>query len=301
MEKQWEDFEKLTKNIFTKLIGNEAFEKVERNIKVHGKDGVRQIDILLTTLSFGLELKTVIECKDHTSKVSVGVVDALHSKMQDVNASKGVIVSRLGFSSKAVAKAKRLGITLCTAHEALHPAWNIDMPIPVLVTAITPVESLPEFYCHINDALREIEIDDGSLIINDVDTLKLFSEKWNNGELELALTEDLQTLEFPAIQDPFFLTNIHNEKIRIDGFEFHVKLKIEHYLGFLDQIQNAQVLKNVTEGKFRYFIDDSPIEDFDKTFLKLKKREIPAFEKLAINIRMYSTISHAKIQVVQVD
>lgn len=120
----------------------------------------------------------------------------------NINASKGIIVSRLGFSSKAIAKAKRLRITLCIAHEALHPTWNIDIPVSVLVTSITPVESLPEFfYCHVNDAPRQIEIDDGSLIINDIDTLKLFSEKWNNGELEFTLTEDLQTLEFPVIHN----------------------------------------------------------------------------------------------------
>jgi DNA-binding XRE family transcriptional regulator len=117
--KKGREFELLTEDIFLKLRNDERFEQVERNVIINGPDGPREIDVLLTTESFGIKIRTVVECKDFKTKVGVGIIDSIVSKMQDVGASKGIVVSRSGFSSQAIAKAKRNGLSLFTAHEAI--------------------------------------------------------------------------------------------------------------------------------------------------------------------------------------
>lgn len=102
--KSGEGFEKLTEDIYVRLIRYEKFEKVERNVKINGVDGERQIDILLTTYTMGLEIKTIVECKDYNKKVDVARIDAIDSKMKDVRASRAVVVSSRGFTSGAIRK-----------------------------------------------------------------------------------------------------------------------------------------------------------------------------------------------------
>ena len=47
------EFEALTEEIYRQLVKNTEFEKVERNVRIDGPDGKRQIDILLTVETMG--------------------------------------------------------------------------------------------------------------------------------------------------------------------------------------------------------------------------------------------------------
>src|SRR5690606_23782735 len=110
--------------IFKKLIKNPAYENVEHNVKLNGSDGTRQIDVLVSSESVGIKFLTIIECRDFKNKLSISSIDGFHSKLVDVKANKGIIISRKGFSSKAISKAKRLGISLCTADETEKEGWQ---------------------------------------------------------------------------------------------------------------------------------------------------------------------------------
>ena len=111
-------FEGLTKHVFEILTANEELTSVEENVKLDGADGPRQIDVLVRSKVAGIDICTIVECRDYAKRLDITHLDALHSKMHDVNADKAVLVSRLGFSKKATNKAKRVGITLCTLNEA---------------------------------------------------------------------------------------------------------------------------------------------------------------------------------------
>ena len=111
-------FEILLQEIYSVLVSNEQFTQVERNVQLPGLDGPRQIDVLITSQVAGMPLKTVVECRDHNRILDVTAIDAFQSKLVDVSANKGVLVSRKGFSGTAKKKAKRVGITLCTAADA---------------------------------------------------------------------------------------------------------------------------------------------------------------------------------------
>ena len=133
-------YEMLTEEIFEKLRKNSPFSSVERNVKIPTPHGDREIDILLKTISFDMEIRTMVECKNHTRKVDVKYLDAIVSKMKDVKANKAVIVSSKGFTSGAKSKAREYDVMLCVAQEALNDNWNIDIEIPIVVFEATPLK-----------------------------------------------------------------------------------------------------------------------------------------------------------------
>ena len=201
-------FEKLAERIFAKLVNNPDYEKVEHNVNLEGKDGPRQIDVLITSQAAGMEIKTIIECKDYKGKVSVGVIDALHSVMQDVNANKAVAVSSNGFSSTAISKAKRLGISLYTAHEALSEKWKVDIEIPILVTEISSIDANPSFEAYFDEGTS---IHNNSVFhVNDTNILDEFANylKSLSPEEIAGLKKEGNTLCPENIKPPFFLLTL---------------------------------------------------------------------------------------------
>lgn len=77
----------------------------------------RQFDVTLR-FKFGLHCYlTVIECKQHNSKVSVDKVDALVTKARDARANKVIMVSTKGFQTGCHAVAERHGVQLLVVTE----------------------------------------------------------------------------------------------------------------------------------------------------------------------------------------
>ena len=81
--------------------------------RVQGKSGSwYQIDVL-TRQSNGLQtVRTAIECKYWQKRVTRNVVSNLITTVEDTNIEKGVIVSKEGFTSGAIALAKQRNISL---------------------------------------------------------------------------------------------------------------------------------------------------------------------------------------------
>ncbi|MES2761383.1 MAG: restriction endonuclease [Bacteroidota bacterium] len=289
MSKQGDEFESLTELIFKKLVTDSQFSSVQKNVKLDGRDGKRQIDVLLISNTAGFELKTIIECKDFSAKVSVGKVDELHSKMADINANKGILVSRKGFSSMAIAKAKRLGISLCTAHEALSDKWGIDIEIPIILTEVQPIAINPhgEFTTSLQITFRK----DSIKTVNDVNIMDVFHENWKNNKILHNLSEAEQIYIPSEITPPFFIRDINNSKVNLELFQICFQLKINHYFGYLNDKKNTQLLRNITDGTNTIFFDSNLISNYRKTFTKIKKEKIPSFEMLKLEVRVYPEFS----------
>lgn len=100
------------------IINSEQFAhqkniKVEHNKIIKDRCGIdRQFDVYWEYELGGLKYKTVIECRDYNSKISVDHVDGLMGKLHDIPDIKGVIATKLGFQSGAETKAASNGIEL---------------------------------------------------------------------------------------------------------------------------------------------------------------------------------------------
>ena len=111
----WQDYEELVKDIY-QALGQASGVTIEcwgKSCKVEGPPGsFHQIDVL-TRHSDGLHhYKTAISCKYWNKKVGKREVRELAQIVQDAGLSKGVIVSKMGFTdpTKTYAEAKNIGL-----------------------------------------------------------------------------------------------------------------------------------------------------------------------------------------------
>ena len=116
----WKTYESITKYIYENL-GRQAGVKVKgygQNCKVLGKSGItHQIDVL-TSHSDGIHsYDTAIECKFWKDKVNKDIVMKVASIIEDANISKGVIVTKFGFTQDGLEYARFKNISLVELRE----------------------------------------------------------------------------------------------------------------------------------------------------------------------------------------
>ncbi|HVU94515.1 MAG TPA: restriction endonuclease [Puia sp.] len=101
----WKDFEKRVLEYFSHRFPD---CKIDRNVKIVGRlsKRKREIDILLSTTTFGSSVQLAIECKRWNSKIDVADVGGFLDKLKDVGISMGIMVSKLGYTSGAYNRAK---------------------------------------------------------------------------------------------------------------------------------------------------------------------------------------------------
>ena len=98
--------------------------KVEVNKKIFDNCGIeRQFDIYWEYELGGLTYKTVIECKDYDSNVSVDKIDALIGKTQDIPDLRAVFATKKGYQSGAKTKADKNKIDLLIVREQNNSDW----------------------------------------------------------------------------------------------------------------------------------------------------------------------------------
>ena len=117
----WGGFEKLVAAL--NAIGNVS---VEHDVRLTGKSGApRQIDVLIRHQEGLIEHLVIIDCKHWKQRVSRAEVDALATSVRELNASRGVLFSVMGFESGAVMQAKADGIELFTVRELTDEEWGL--------------------------------------------------------------------------------------------------------------------------------------------------------------------------------
>ncbi len=265
-----EEFEKLAESIFRKLVKNPQFESVERNVWIDGIDGKRQVDVLIKAEVVGINIITVIECKDYNTKISVGKIDEFHSKLMDIKANKGIFISKKGFSSTSTKKAKRLGITLCTAHEALKPSWNIEFDIPLIVELLQPKY----------DIKYNLTVDAGDkvsrpFVVNDIDIIDLIFKKWSNRELNIKNRKGGQPVSFDELKPPYYLRLVNKGNVKRSITDLNIDLEIisKCYFIPLSEVQNTQLLNNISENKLTVFLNIKSVFEISNEFKEIKCKD----------------------------
>lgn len=108
------EYEKYIKDVFLQILKEEGIgnTKVQHDIRLKGKTATHQIDVYWEYMQFGEMIKVAVECKRYVRNVSIGVVRDFHSVLQDINCSKGIIVTTTGFQRGAIEYASKNNISL---------------------------------------------------------------------------------------------------------------------------------------------------------------------------------------------
>lgn len=117
----WKTYESITKYIY-ETLGKQSGVTIKgygSDCKVKGKSGVsHQIDVL-TVHSDGIHAyETAIECKYWKNKVNKDIVMKVSSIIEDAGISKGVIVTKSGFTNDGLEYAKFKNIGLVELRES---------------------------------------------------------------------------------------------------------------------------------------------------------------------------------------
>lgn len=273
--KQGTEFEILTADLFTKLSKESEYESVEHNVMLDGQDGKRQIDVLLSGKVGPFDVRTIIECKDYAKNVNIMEIDALHSKMLDVNAQKAVLVARKGFSRKAIKKAKRLGISLCTAHSASKEKWKFALELPLVITEYSCEVSTPSFeFTAISESLNFQSITN----YNDIPLQKIIADFWNGTEIECKDGMNEHNF-YPDIPKPQWIKVPDGRKMEIEDFYITMHIQKSYYFGYFNNLESAKYLQFHDENKRHVLLDSKDLSDYRKTFVGYaNKKGLPSID-----------------------
>lgn len=124
---RWQDYEELVKDIYQALgqANGVTIECWGGSCKVEGPPGVfNQIDVL-TRHSDGLhQYRTAISCKNWNKKVGIPIVREFAQIVDDAKLSKGIIVSKMGFTAPAKAHAESKNIGLVELRRPMDKDWD---------------------------------------------------------------------------------------------------------------------------------------------------------------------------------
>ncbi|MDC5849682.1 restriction endonuclease [Vibrio europaeus] len=124
------DYEMFVQNLQQAILDSEEFLKqknieIERNKKIEDNFGVlREFDLYWEYELGGVTYKTIIECKDYSSKVSIDKIDALIGKIRDIPDLKPVFATKVGYQRGAEEKAKHNKVELLIVREQNDSDWE---------------------------------------------------------------------------------------------------------------------------------------------------------------------------------
>ncbi|MBE5160315.1 restriction endonuclease [Vibrio parahaemolyticus] len=100
----WKEYEIYITKHFQRLFPNTS---IQHNVRREGlmSKTKRQIDILIEGKVAGFDLSVIVDCKYFNKKVDVKEVESFLSFLQDLKASKGVLITNNGYSEAAYNRA----------------------------------------------------------------------------------------------------------------------------------------------------------------------------------------------------
>lgn len=189
MTRTWMDYEKLVATIYAKINTNAT---VTHNDKIPGKNSgrLRQIDVSIKqSLPGGHDIIVIISCKNYKRKPSIKLIDEFFGLLQDITASKGILICKAGFGETVKSYAKNRNIDLCTVYDLENRDWEGDLKIP-LIYIRNKCELKINCSAIIPESLKEIQVPKIQDCIFSVDKktfIKLpvyFVELWDNNLLD---------------------------------------------------------------------------------------------------------------------
>lgn len=138
MAKDGKDYEQFVKQLQQALLDSEDIIKqknikIETNKKLIDNCGVkREFDLYWEYELGGVLYKTIIECKDYSTPVSIEKIDALIGKLRDLPDLKPVFATKTGYQSGAKTKALQNKIDLLIIREQRDEDWFDEDGTPYL-------------------------------------------------------------------------------------------------------------------------------------------------------------------------
>lgn len=279
------NYELFVQRMMQAILNSETYAgnkniSVKHDIKIKDKNGTeRQFDIFWYYEQGGIEYKTIIECKDYNSRISIDKVDALKGKLDDFPGFRGIITTTIGFQDGAIEKAKNNGIDLLCIRKQNDCDWVGKEGIPLIkkinlrIEAIMPIQILD-----FTPVVDKKYIEENNINIEDIKSFE--------GLTNQIFIEEVNTKEKYSLYD---LEHMHNKFSNISiGVHEDIKIFDNAFI-----YQNGIKLK-LREYKIKYqilpnLINNSEI-DFQKELLGVVEYLLKGKKKLIFRNGLVKTI-----------
>lgn len=178
----WKGFERLAEQIARDVA---PYATVTRNDYIYGhlSKKKRQIDVSIRWSDSGQDYLTIVQAKDWRRAADIKAIGEFASVVEDVSATRGVMVCSAGFSGTTKTYARNKGIGIYNLHDAESRDWRLDLTIPLLWIDLHP---RVQVNCQNYFAAGEsILLDNGLPILstrpgeNRINPLSTFERLWN--------------------------------------------------------------------------------------------------------------------------
>ncbi|ECA7838350.1 restriction endonuclease, partial [Salmonella enterica subsp. enterica serovar Derby] len=239
------EYEELVRDIQRSLINAENIPSlkninIEKNKKIKDRSGIdREFDIYWEFEIGGHTYRSVIECKDYSSPVSIEKIDAFIGKTNDIPGLKLIYATRTGYQSGAKIKAEQHNIQLLVIRDQQAQDWVDDDGTPLLksihfkMTAILPPRII-NFNVHVDKEwfYSQNEYTENTLpyLFKTELSDAIFIRNISKGEKYSI--HDLSRLLMKKVDNMVYGENIYAEKIDngyIENANSSVKMKIKGY------------------------------------------------------------------------
>ncbi|HMI04879.1 MAG TPA: restriction endonuclease [Pedobacter sp.] len=283
------DFEAAVKEIFEMYYKKYPTATFERNVMMDTKYGKREVDVLITVPISDYNFQIVVEARDFNSKLSIDKIDGFHSKLGDLKVDKGIIVSKLGFSSKAINKAKALDIGLYSLRE--QKAFPDLDSIFFLIEEVSPIAFEAAFT--MDRAVMMTKPDSfiirDEVVINGQNFEDNLNIGWADNTINFDLNKDQQDVTIPSIQPPYVLKYYVDDRrgitntMPLKDLKITVHLGTKYFIADINALNKHKILENIHRGQLHFFVNEQSIKDaidnlnpvtpsFASTFLGIKAR-----------------------------
>jgi hypothetical protein len=277
---KWKQFERVVDRVY-RLLSPGCDVKLDDRIMGMTSESLRQIDISIRTEVAGSKILIIVQCKDEKSPLDVNKIGEFKAVMEDVRASRGILICNAGFSKAARTSAARSGIDLCRIHDAETKDWRLELRVPVIWEEILP-EIQVRFNCALNmgDTLNEASM----TRISDLDLREMLREKWLHGAVPLDSDEGVVD---HGISSPF--TRLEGGDTRpIEAFVFQYKLHRTFFLAYLDELPRSKAIQNIISNETTFAVSIEDLAQYrDRGYPKFRTmKEIPVHAENHMRVLM---------------
>ncbi|OWS73604.1 hypothetical protein CBW22_21900 [Pantoea sp. VS1] len=254
-ENDWRDYEVFVGRIQQSLLNAEGIShikniNVEINKKLIDRSGIeRQFDLYWEFQLGGQIYKSVIECKNYASAITIEKIDAFIGKANDIPGLRLIYATKTGYQSGAKTKAEQHKIDLLIVREGVDEDWTSSDGTPLVKTininikavsvpriiSFTPHVDAKWLESQVNLKLEDVEQRFGRTLNNEI----FIHDKVKNERVSL---HELQTQLLCKVKDIHYGKGSFSEKFedaQLENLDGSLKLKLSSYA--LEYIYNKPI------------------------------------------------------------
>ncbi|MXV51239.1 hypothetical protein GS399_09685 [Pedobacter sp. HMF7647] len=254
MPKLGKEYEELIDEIYNQLLPSAIVTKNDKIIGRYSKIP-REIDVSIRSEIGNKNYLMIVQAKDYKTPADIKTIGEFASVIEDVNATKGILICAAGFTKTVKTYALNKGIELYSAHDAKSIKWLTELKLPVTMSCIGIWGSLKFGFQGTKETegkpltIRQDELygdifydKDG----NQTSFMNEFIKRYDDGSIR----KTPGNYAFDLLQDKM-MVKLSNNLIPVNKFLAEYDIKFKYFFKYFT-IDDYQGLREAISNKFIY-------------------------------------------------